>query len=132
MDYKSVLIDGSKLRSLMASRGIRQQEIVTAMKVQKAQVSRWMASGSRWIRVATLEGIAAVLNMPYDEIKKAVSPTPQPIADLRDDEAEWLEVWKKLKPLQRYGLRLHVEEYVANMIKEESANANHHSGRSKK
>lgn len=122
-EVREVLIDGGKLRGLIVQRGLRFNAFAQKVGTEKSQVSRWTARGERFILRSTIEAFARVLGMDYNSVVTEITPTPQQ-QGLRDDEQDWLNVWRSLKPLQRSGLRLHVEEYVKKLSADEK-----HGGR---
>ena len=101
-------IDGMVLRTAMAQRNISQKDLAKAVGVTHYNVNRWCKDGIHRIRLENAKAISACLGIPMDSF----SGNHEEIHGLTKPEAEWLQLYRSLTPLEQAKIRIELEEIL--------------------
>lgn len=107
-------IDGARFRTLLNVAGIRQRELASRIGVTHYNVSRWCKRGEHTVLKKNLVATAAVLGMNLQGLLDECAPKRLrgDSAHLSAAEAEWLEQYRKLTPLEQAKVRVALDDLV--------------------
>jgi len=111
---KTMTIEGNRLKAVLAEKGIRQRTLAATIGVTRFQMSRWCKSGVHAIMAKNAEAIASAIGVTLAEFGRLCGDSP--VGDregLTVAEAEWLELYRSLPPLQQAKVRVAVEDIVS-------------------
>lgn len=111
----TVTIDGRRLDSLRRRLGRRQRNLAEKAAVTKFTLSRWCRDGLHRVKRENATALAGALGIPMEDLL-AQAGGAAPGGDVADAmtaaEAEWLETYRRLAPLEQARVRVAVEEII--------------------
>ena len=112
-------INSNKLRAILQEKGVKQIDLARKVGVTKYTVSRWCArDGIACIRVSNARDIASALGYPYEYfiakcgIDKSSNMKLINASTMTEAEADWLNAFRQLSPLNQAKVRVKLEELI--------------------
>jgi transcriptional regulator with XRE-family HTH domain len=110
---KIIKVDGDKLDKLIKSRyDGRGMDFAAEVGVTPYTLSGWRNNKVVSMARGNFTAVATALGIEVDMLWRAVGIASKAL-DLTDAEADWLQIYKRLSPLDRARLRVSVEEIVS-------------------
>jgi transcriptional regulator with XRE-family HTH domain len=103
-----ITASGDTIRTLIAQKGKSQRQIAEVIGVSHYTVSRWAQSGTHRIPLHIATQLSKALEVTTEDLTEA------PPKEMHENERDWLDVYRKMTPLQRAQARLSVEAILAN------------------
>ena len=114
-----VKIDGNKLDDVLAETNMLRKEIAGKIGVTPSMLSRWTKRGHNYVRRSNFAKIAKLLNMAPQELLDKVAYTKGSSVSIEDllteEEADWLNIYRQLKPLEKAKIRVKVEAHLSEL-----------------
>ncbi len=112
MTAKTVSINGTKLRTMLAKRGLLQKDLAEAIGVTHYHISRMCKVGTVVIRTDNFNKIAKAMDMDTEALKQELGVNSYNSLELTPAESEWVELYRNASPLEQAKFRLAIEEVI--------------------
>ena len=113
-----VIANGDNLKMMLAQTNISQRKVAERIGVSHYTVSRWAQPGLHRVPVVIADKLASVLGITKQDL---ALPPPE---SLRENEREWLSIYRDMTPLEQAKARLAVESILANDAHDRSSRDN--------
>lgn len=101
-------VNGDTIRMLLTQKDITQREAGKSVGVSHFTICRWSQTGIHAIPLHRAKKVANMLDVPLDALNKELQ------TGLTEHEKDWLEVFRKMTPLQQAQARVSAESILAN------------------
>jgi transcriptional regulator with XRE-family HTH domain len=96
-----IQISGEKLRAVIYSNEMSQQDLAKRIGVTRHQVCRWCSKGRHALFEGNVNTICKALNVPISAIAEEYGAARQAEQNLNEQEAEVVRAYRMLSPLDK-------------------------------